>query len=431
MNLIIKNIATLILSLTLIPVFSQGNSQKLKKEQLKLEKRISGTKMLLSKSKLNTNSSLEDLQLIDNQIKNRERLLRNYDEQVRFSKQQIADKTLEVNRLKAEQIELKNQYQKMLIYAYKNRNKYGKLMYIFSSDSYNEAIKRNNYLKQVHDLRTKQFQLLKKNKEIINAEIIKINQEKKEKEKILESKLAEKKLIEKDRNIKNEIYRKFKKEENILKAKLQKEELKKAELKKKINEAIKMEILAEQRRRKKEEEARRKRLEKEKNKNKNKPKESKTQSTYFKETKESKALGKSFATNKGKLPWPVSKGAITEKFGKNPHPTLHNVYTNNNGLDISAPMNAQIRCIFKGQVTSVLNIPGAGKVVIVKHGAYRTVYSNLKDTYVKSGDKVSTKQTIGSLLNKSGSNVSVAHLEIHVVVGSGVKCLNPSIWISK
>ena len=159
--------------------------------------------MLLSKSKLNTNSSLEDLQLIDNQIKNRERLLRNYDEQVRFSKQQIADKTLEINRLKAEQIELKNQYQKMLIYAYKNRNKYGKLMYIFSANSYNEAIKRNNYLKQVQELRTKQFQLLKKNKEIINAEIIKINQEKKEKEKILESKLAEKKLIEKDRNIKN------------------------------------------------------------------------------------------------------------------------------------------------------------------------------------------------------------------------------------
>ncbi|MAO32623.1 MAG: hypothetical protein CL824_03870 [Crocinitomicaceae bacterium] len=429
MNLIIKNISALLLSLILIPVLGQGNSQKLKKEQLKLEKRISGTKMLLSKSKLNTNSSLEDLQLIDNQIKNRERLLRNYDEQVRFSKQQIADKTLEINRLKAEQIELKNQYQKMLIYAYKNRNKYGKLMYIFSANSYNEAIKRNNYLKQVQELRTKQFQLLKKNKEIINAEIIKINQEKKEKEKILESKLAEKKLIEKDRNIKNEIYRKFKKEENILKAKLQKDELKKAELKKKINEAIRLEILAEQRRRKKEEEARRKRLEKEKNKNK--PTNTTPQTAYFKETKESKALGKSFSTSKGKLPWPVSKGSITEKFGKNPHPTLHNVYTNNNGLDISAPMNAQIRAIFKGEVTSVLNIPGAGKVVIIKHGSYRTVYSNLKDTYVKSGDKVSTKQTIGSLLNKSGSNISVAHLEIHVVVGSGVKCLNPSIWISK
>ena len=411
----------------MIPVFGQGNSQKLKKEQLKLEKRISGTKMLLSKSKLNTNSSLEALQLIDNQIKNRERLLRNYDEQIRFSKQQIADKTLEINRLKAEQIELKNQYQKMLIYAYKNRNKYGKLMYIFSANSYNEAIKRNNYLKQVQELRTKQFQLLKKNKDIINAEIIKINQEKKEKEKILESKLAEKKLIEKDRIIKNEIYRKFKKEENILKAKLQKDELKKAELKKKINEAIRLEILAEQRRRKKEEEARRKRSEK----NKNKPNITPPKTAYFKETKESKALGKSFSSNKGKLPWPVSKGSITEKFGKNPHPTLHNVYTNNNGLDISAPMNAQIRAIFKGEVTSVLNIPGAGKVVIIKHGSYRTVYSNLKDTYVKSGDKVSTKQTIGSLLNKSGSNISVAHLEIHVVVGSGVKCLNPSIWISK
>ena len=203
---------------------------------------------------------------------------------------------------------------------------------------------------------------------------IKINQEKKEKEKILESKLAEKKLIEKDRNIKNEIYRKFKKEENILKAKLQKDELKKAELKKKINEAIRLEILAEQRRRKKEEEARRKRLEKEKEKNKNKPTNTPPQTAYFKETKESKALGKSFSTNKGKLPWPVSKGSITEKFGKNPHPTLHK-FIQITMDDISAPMNAQIRAIFKGEVTSVL-IFQSRKSCIIKHGSYRTVYNN-------------------------------------------------------
>ena len=150
----------------------------------------------------------------------------------------------------------------------------------------------------------------------------------------------------------------------------------------------------------------------------------------FTETKETTALSKSFEGNKGKLPWPVDKGSITEGFGKNPHPTLDNVFTNNNGIDISAPKNAQVRAVFEGEVTSVLNIPGAGKVVIIKHGNYRTVYSNLQDTYVKAGTKVTTKQSIGSLLVKDGSSTSVAHFEIHQVVGTAVQCLNPSLWVT-
>jgi murein DD-endopeptidase MepM/ murein hydrolase activator NlpD len=130
------------------------------------------------------------------------------------------------------------------------------------------------------------------------------------------------------------------------------------------------------------------------------------------------------------LPWPVEKGTITEGFGRNNHPTLPNVVTNNNGIDISAPKNAQVRAVFEGEVTSVLNIPGAGKVVIIKHGNYRTVYSNLQDTYVSAGSKVSTKQAIGSLLNKENSSVSLAHFEIHQVVGTVVNCLNPSLWVA-
>jgi len=130
------------------------------------------------------------------------------------------------------------------------------------------------------------------------------------------------------------------------------------------------------------------------------------------------------------LPWPVDKGSVTEKFGKNPHPTLKNVTTNNRGIDISSPKNAQVRSVFEGEVTSVLNIPGAGKVVIIKHGNYRTVYSNLQDTYVKTGQKVSTKKVIGSLLSKSGQSMSVVHFEIHKVSGSNVTCLNPSLWVA-
>jgi len=107
------------------------------------------------------------------------------------------------------------------------------------------------------------------------------------------------------------------------------------------------------------------------------------------------------------------------------------VYTNNNGIDISTSKGAQVRAIFEGEVTSVLNIPGAGKVVIIKHGNYRTVYSNLQETYVKTGSKVSTKQAIGSLLIEDGSSYSVVHFEIHQVVGSSVSSLNPSLWVNR
>ena len=142
-------------------------------------------------------------------------------------------------------------------------------------------------------------------------------------------------------------------------------------------------------------------------------------------------MSKNFEGNRGKLPWPVDKGSVTEKFGKNAHPTLKNVTTNNRGIDISTPKKAHVTSVFEGEVTSVLSIPGAGKVVIIKHGDYRTVYSKLQDTYVKAGDKVNTKDVIGSLLTKPGQSMSVVHFEIHKVNGSTVTCLNPSLWVAQ
>jgi murein DD-endopeptidase MepM/ murein hydrolase activator NlpD len=251
----------------------------------------------------------------------------------------------------------------------------------------------------------------------------------------LDEKKIERDQISKDKVKQEAVYKKFKSEEGKLYAQLKEDERKKAELNQKISAAIQKEIAAAEAKRKKAEEAARKKsttaattaggtapatttaAEKK-------------ETTTFTETKESAALNKSFEGNKGKLPWPVEKGTITEGFGRNNHPTLPNVVTNNNGIDISAPKNAQVRAVFEGEVTSVLNIPGAGKVVIIKHGNYRTVYSNLQDTYVSAGSKVSTKQAIGSLLNKENSSVSLAHFEIHQVVGTVVNCLNPSLWVA-
>jgi len=417
--------------------FAQSTSEKLKKEQARLEGNITNTKLLLEKSKSNTVASFNELKLINNQIKYREDLMRNYDNQIRGAELKIIQKQGQTVEL-TERIEtLKTQYKSLLIYAYKHRNKSSQMMYIFSAQSYFEAIKRAKYLEKIQEILKKQFLMIDQNKKLISSEIASIKKERAYKEKIIDEKKVEREQIAQDQVKKEELYQSFKQQEGKLIAKLRKEEAEKENLKAKINDAIRVEIAqAEARRIKAEAEAVRKAAELKKNN----PKTTEGVTTRptvvevkveLAETKELALLSRSFEGNKGKLPWPVEKGSIVEGFGKNEHPTLSGVYTNNNGVDISAPKNAQVRAVFEGEVTSILNIPGAGKVVIIKHGNYRTVYSNLYNVYVEKGSKVTTKQVIGSLLTKDGQNTSVAHFEVHAVQGSGVSSLNPSLWIAK
>ena len=433
-----KNVSKLLFLFFLLVVsnhISAQSSEKLKTEQDRLAKKISNTKSLLDKVKTNTEASLNELKIIDKQIQFREDLVRNFDNQIRGAESKISEKDKEIIKLTDKLGRLKTQYKKLLIYAYKHRNKYGRLMYIFSSGSYFEAIKRNNYLKRVSEMQHKQFLIIQQHQGLIKNEIQTIQKEKEYKVQILDEKKIERDQIAKDKVKQEAVYKKFKSEEGKLFAQLKEDERKKAELNKKISAAIQKEIAAAEAKRKKAEEAARKKSTTAATASGGTAAAATTtaekkETTTFTETKESAALNKSFEGNKGKLPWPVEKGTITEGFGRNNHPTLPNVVTNNNGIDISAPKNAQVRAVFEGEVTSVLNIPGAGKVVIIKHGNYRTVYSNLQDTYVSAGSKVSTKQAIGSLLNKENSSVSLAHFEIHQVVGTVVNCLNPSLWVA-
>lgn len=404
--------------------FSQKTSDKLKREQSRLEQKISDTKFLLSKSKSAKETSLDELKVIKNQIFYREQLLKNYDNQIRAAELSLKSKAQQIELLYEKINQLKKQYQKLLIYAYKHRNIYGKMMFVFSSGSYFEALKRIKYLEYIAEIQEKQFLAIRQHQKLIKEEIIIIEKEKEHKRAIIQEKLNEKIEIESDRKNQEYLYQKFKNEENILISKLAKEERLRRNLRDRINEAIRQEIAAEEARRKKEEAERLVSSDTKNNLN------SSSSESIFLETKESYKLNASFEKNKGRLPWPVERGNITENFGKNLHPTLKNVTTNNRGIDISTSKNSQVRAVFKGQVTSVLKIPGAGKVIIIKHGNYRTVYSNLQDTYVKSGMNIDTKKVIGTLLLSESVNMSIAHFEIHHVIGSKVTCLNPTLWIS-
>ena len=141
-------------------------------------------------------------------------------------------------------------------------------------------------------------------------------------------------------------------------------------------------------------------------------------------------MSKSFNKNKGKLIWPVERGEITSKYGRHQHHVVSTAYVDNNGIDITTSKNANVRSVFEGKVTSVLIIPGAGRVVMVSHGEYRTVYANLQEVYVKKGDIVKPKENLGKLLAKE-SGISESHFEIWRILSSGMNTVNPSLWLSK
>jgi septal ring factor EnvC (AmiA/AmiB activator) len=415
--------------------YAQKNSDKLRKEQERLEKNINNTKSLLNKAKSSTQASLNELKLIDNQVKSREELLLNFDNQIRGAELKIEQKDQQIIDLEKKLKKLKEQYKKLIIYAYKHRSKEGKMMYIFSASTYFEALKRNKYLEKIAEIQKKQKLIILQHQGLISNEKKSLETEKERKIRVAEEKRQEKEAMLKDKVVQLKTLTKLKGEESVLMANLKKEENKKAILKQKIKEAIDAEIAAAEKARK-EKERKEKKAEESKNAKKanssgssSTPKEVEKKTITISETKEL-ALNKGFENNKGRLLWPVASGSITEGYGKHAHPTLPNVTTNNNGIDISAPKSAQVRSVYEGEVTSVLSIPGAGKVVIIKHGNYRTVYSNLQEAYVSVGSKVNTKQSIGSLLAIEGESLSVAHFEIHLVEEGQVIRINPGLWIA-
>ncbi len=451
-----KNVSSLLFFFFFISLsYGQSSQEKLKKEQQKLEKRISNTRALLSKVKSNSQASLNEIRLIENQIKSREALVRIFDNQVRMAEIKMVEKKQEVKRLKKRLGDLKRQYKKMVLYAYKHRSNYGRVMYLLSADNYNEAMKRNRYLKKVAGVQKKQAALIKQHQALIAEEITNISLEKDSKVLALEEKKQERELITKDKTKKEKSYEKFKKEEQNLLTQLKADERKKAEIKQRIDSELRQEIAREQARQRERDKARQEEERRLANASATSPKAStgsgtgtkpqespkttpkssatepaRPKAVSYTESTEGSAVGKSFEVNRGRLAWPVEKGSITERYGTNPHPTLAGVVTNNNGIDITCPKNARVRAVFEGEVTSVFSINGAGKFIVIKHGAYRTVYGNMQETYVSVGSKVSSKQAIGSLTTDD-SGVSVCHFEIHSVAGGLTKSLNPSLWIGR
>ena len=377
-------------------------SKKLKRQEKQLKSKIANTKNLIKQTKNSKKSTVTELSIINHQIAYRESLMGNIKMQILELDDEIANNKKEIEQLEHKLKSLKEEYAKILVYAFKNRVEDYKLLYIFSSKSITEAYHRLKFVQQYAEFRQNQINKINATKQALNSKNEAIELKKQSKTSLIEVQTTQKQSFLKDKMTQQSILSNLKQNENQLKTQLKKQEQKKRQIAAAIQKAIKDEIRSSTK---------------------------KTKSKNYKSTPETTALSKTFAANKGKLPWPVFKGEITSKYGKQQHDVVSTAYVENNGIDITTTKGSAIRAVFGGKVSNIFIIPGAGKVVMVSHGNYRTVYANLEEVYVKKGETISLKQKIGKLLPSDKGNVSEAHFEIWHISSSGMKSQNPSYWI--
>ncbi len=397
---VLKYIPLLFLFLTLNSYGQEKESDRLKRQQKELEQKIGLTQKLLESTTENRENLTDNINLIERKIQYRQALLDNLHLQMSKLESDIAKLSLEIGKLELEVEQQKLQYKLMIIQAYKMRNSTASLLFVLSSESFNQANKRMEYLEQLSKYRSDQIRKIQTSILKLQEQQALLLEKKIEKDKISSLSAQEQKNYVRDRERQKESIVEIQGKEEQLKQELAAQQKKSKEIQSAINAAINKEILAEKKR-----------------------------AISMAERSEIELSNKGFEDNKGRLPWPVTTGEITKGFGKQPHPVHVNVYTYNNGVDITTVKGSTVRAVFAGEVTSVIVIPGAGKAIIIAHGNYRTIYSNLQETYVKAGDKVAVKQEVGALLINSSGNSDV-HFEIRKITPEGqINNINPTYWL--
>jgi septal ring factor EnvC (AmiA/AmiB activator) len=397
----------------------QDSRTALNSEKKQLEKEIAEQKKLLQTTQKNKAVSLREIELIKNQIRKQERLIQTINDEILTLDNQIAENTKELNALTKKLDLLTAEYEKAVYTAYKYRNTLSKANFILSADNLNQAIQRMNYLQEYSRALNQQLKAILETKQKIKQKDEQLNLQKKEKTTLIQDKNKEKEQLTQQETQKNTVIANLKKQES----KINTEISKKINRQKQIDAAIQRIIDAEIEKARKAEAA--------KNNNKTptattKPAAAAQPKSTLTLTPEESALASDFEGNKGKLPWPLEKGTIITNFGTYTHPEVSSVQIVNNGINILSDRNSPVRAVFKGTVAGIYEIEG-GKVILIRHGNYISVYSNLSSVEVKKGDQDNTKQQIGRLLN----DPSNAYSELHFEIRKDKDPLNPSLWIKR
>ena len=397
----LRNLLLLFLLLFMTTTVYCQTVESLEKKIQSIQKDIKLAEKLLKETSKDKETSINQVSLLQTQIRQRESLIKTYQNQVNAINKDIQDNKNQITLLEKNLELLRKEYSNLLVISYRNKGKANNLLFIFSSEDFNQAMRRMRYIQELNDLVKNKIEEIDSAQIKIQLQLEKNEKNKKDKEKILAKEKQERGVLMKERDkLNNDIATLKRKEKQIQKGITAKEKQTK-ELKKQIENIIAEEI----KKAKEREEA---------------AKKNNTKSVDYN-------LSNNFAQNKGKLPYPVEQGIITGKYGLTQHPTQKKVTVNNNGIDISTTKGSKARCVFDGEVCGVMN-QGGNSVILVRHGLYFTLYSNLEKVYVKMKDKVVTGQEIGKIHTNASDGKTILHFEIWQENRTTV---NPTLWIKK
>ena len=394
---------TLLLFAYSLNSYSQSSSQSdLELKRIELTKEINNIQKLISSSKNKKKLVVENIQNLNYKLDLQNEVIKIINNELNIISASIIYNQSVINQLFKSQELLKSQYADMILRSYKTRSKTGKLMFIFSSSNFQQALKRIQYFKQYSDYQNKQLQQIANNTvelKVLRTQLIK--------EKTIQESLIIENQTTKN-NVSIQILSKNKLLQSISSNEIQfvKEIKSKQKISAKIDKEIKNIIaraIAESNRKKK------------------------TNSKVFALTPEAKILSNNFTSNKGKLPWPVEKGYVTLKYGKQPHPVVKTATIQSNGIRIITASSQNVRSIFDGVIYRIISSKNGSKTILVQHGNFFTVYKNLASIYVEKGDRVSTKQDLGKIITNKISGQTILSFSLF----KDNKTENPLLWLGQ
>lgn len=388
----------LVLSFVVVAVsaHAQNNLNELKKKREKIENQITYTNRLISKVSTNKKSTLYALSLLNNKIQKRQELSATLKKESSLISDSIDALQISVKKLNQRLELLKNEYARIANFVYKHNNPYTRLAFLFSAKDINQAYQRMRYLSEISDYIRQEAEKIKNLEQQKQQKAAVLNRQIAHKKQLLDQQISQLSLLQMEQQKKNKLKTNLSQQENKLRSQLRAQRKESASLNRKIQDAIARAIADK--------------------------KKKASQPVIKADTK----LSATFYASKGRLPWPVDNGIVSQTFGVHNHPVIKHVKIRNNGINISTTKGSVVHAVYSGTVVSVVPITNTNIAIIVQHGDYFTVYSLLDKVLVHVGESVKTGQKLGVLhTNLQG------HTELHFELWKGKQYQNPAGWLSK
>lgn len=404
---IYKYVFLLVFTLSSIASFSQSKKQQeLEERRQELRREIKQINDLLFKNQSQKKSQTSLIEDLSYKVSVRQNLIKITNQQANLLTREINTNQKKITELRDELKILKDNYAKMIVTSYKSKSEQSRIMFLLSSSNFQQAYKRVQYINQYAEYQKEQGEAIK----IKTAQLQDTNKD------LLRQKADKQKLIDENRVAQRELEAELKQQQSLMASINKNLNNYTSQIREKQREADKIDREIEKIIREAIAES-----------NKKKGATTATASKGFALTPEDKILADNFVSSKGKLPWPVEKGVVKLRYGKQPHPVVKTVMIQSNGVRIATEEHAPIRAVFNGKVLAVQAIKHGNLSVLIQHGNYVTVYKNLSKVYVKKGDNVTTKQEIGQVFTNPSNKETI--LSFSIFKESTTQ--NPADWIYK